>query len=191
MGMAATSDRPATRRFSADEVWRMVEVGLLALDEPYELIDGELLYVSPHNPAHAATVAELTTALVLAYGAEFRVRVRLPIGGIADSIPEPDLAVVPRHTGALPRHPRADETLLVIEVSDTSVAGDVRKGAIYAAAGAPTYWLVDVAGRVVTVHTKPAADGTWGEVREVASGEALDLPGIEATLAVAGLFGCG
>lgn len=77
MGMAATSDRPATRRFTADEVWRMVEIGLLAPDEPYELLDGELLYVSPQDPPHDV-IRELTTQLVLAYGADYRVGAQLP-----------------------------------------------------------------------------------------------------------------
>ena len=185
MAMAATTERPPTRRFTSDEVWRMLEVGILDPDEPYEFIDGEFVRKVTQNPPHAGIIGDLTTALVLAYGAEYRVRVQAPIGGIADSIPEPDLAVVPKpaHTGT--RHPVASETLLVIEVSDTTLARDVRKGEIYATAGAPEYWLVDVGRRAVTVHGKPTQAGAWGVSRDVGVDGAIRLPGLEVDLPVA------
>lgn len=166
----------------------MVEIGLLHPDEPYELIDGELLYVSPQNPPHAKVIGRLTTHLVLAYGLQYRVRVQMPIGGIADSIPEPDLAVVTVNVDEQDRHARADETLLIIEVSDTSVPRDVRRGSIYAAAGAPSYWLVDVGRQIVTVHTGPTSDGAWRDVTEVGLDGRLDLPGIDTTLPVAAVL---
>ena len=185
MGMAVTCQPHATRRFTADEVWRMVEIGLLDPDEPYELINWELLYVSPQNPPHAKVITRLNMALAAVYGPrDSVVRVKHPIGGIVDSIPEPDLAVVTLAVEEQERHPRADETLLIVEVSDTSVARDVSKGGIYATAGAPLYWRVDVTRRVVVVHRGPVADGTWSDVAAVAIDETLDLPGIEGTLEV-------
>lgn len=109
----------------------------------------------------------------------------MPIGGIADSIPEPDLALVTLEIDEGDRHPHADETLLIIEVSDTSVPRDVGKRSIYAAAGAPGYWLVDVGRQVVTVHTGPSSDGAWRDVTEVGIDGRLDLPGIDGELEVA------
>ena len=60
--MEAMATSPTTRRFTSDEVWRMVAIGLLEPDEPYELIDGELVHVSPQNPPHARVISELTQA---------------------------------------------------------------------------------------------------------------------------------
>ncbi len=186
--MTVTKKPPRTRRFTADEVWRMVEIGLLDEDEPYELIDGELLYVSPVSPAHVNVTADLTTRLVLAYGEEYRVRVGGPIGGIVDSIPEPDLAVIPRALVSDGRNAVAVEMLLVVEVSVTSRRRDIRKGEIYAAAGVPEYWRVDVDERIVHVHRSPRPDGSWGETAAVTTGGTLPLPGLDATVAVAGLL---
>lgn len=189
MGMSATSDRPATRRFSADDVWRMVQAGVLGPDEPYELIDGQLVYVSPQNPPHATAIGRLNMALAVAYAPHgYVVRVQCPIEGIADSIPEPDIAVVPAAAAEQDQHPRADQTVLIVEVADTSLRGDVLKRPIYAAAGGPVYWIVDLNRDVVTVHGAPAPDGTWRQVRETAPGEELALPGIEARLPVAAIL---
>ena len=182
MAMATT---PAIRRFTSDEVWQMVEIGLLGADEPYELLDGELTYVSPQNPPHAGVIRALNSALSLGYGAAFQVAVQLPIGGIADSIPEPDLAVVTTEIGFQDTHPRADQTILIVEVSDSSVRRDIRKGAIYAIAGAPVFWRIEVPRRVVIVHQKPQSDGTWGDVTEVDGAGALKLPGIDRRIDVA------
>lgn len=188
MGMPATEHPKATRRFTADEVWRMVEIGLLGEDEPYELIDGELLYVSPASPPHVNVVADLNTKLVIAYGEAYRVRGGGPVAGIADSIPEPDLAVIPTTLVSDDRRAVSGEMLLVVEVSVTSVRRDIRKGEIYAAAGVPEYWRVDVDGRVVHVHRGPRADGAWAETTEVGPDGMLPLPGITGMIAVADIL---
>ncbi len=187
MRMPATEHPGATRRFTADEVWRMVEIGLLGEDEPYELLDGELLYVSPQGPAHADAIRELTSQLVLAYGPDYRVGAQLPIAGIVDAIPEPDLAVAPRDAASSRRHLRAELTVLIVEIADTSLPRDIRKGAVYAAAGAPVFWIVDLNRNAVTVHEAPQPDGTWRQVHEVGPNGRLALPGIDGTIEVATL----
>ncbi len=179
---------PAIRRFTADEVWRMLDMGLLHPDEPYELIDGQLRYVSPQSPRHAGIIAQLSAVLMFAYSPARQVRVQLPIGGITDQIPEPDLAVAPAPLAIDAPHPSAAETVLLVEISDSSLAWDVRKGRIYASAGAPLYWRIEVARQVVVVHQQPRADGTWNDVREVAVDGALVLPGIDQTLAAGQIF---
>ena len=183
--MEAMATSPTTRRFTSDEVWCMLGIGLLDRDEPYELIDGELVHVSPQDPPHARVISELTQALTFAYGTPFIVRVQLPIGGIAESIPEPDLAVTTAEIGRRDRHPCADESTLIVEVSDTSVRRDIRKGAIYAAAGAPEFWRVEIPRKVVVVHRRPRPDGTWTEVTEVEAGGAFALPGLSQRIEVA------
>ena len=166
----------------------MVDVGLLAPDEPYELIDGELVYVSPQNPPHANIIGELNTLLNSAYGSEYRVRVQVPIGGIADSIPEPDLAVIRKATVTNTRHPRADETLLIVEVADASVSEAIGKGGVYSRARARCYWLVDVPRQIVVAHHEPDGEGSWRDRRELGVGETLTLPELDHVLDVGQLF---
>lgn len=178
---------PETRRFTADEVWRMVDAGIIHEDEPVELIDGQLLIVSPQGWSHPRSIGHLTRILSLAYGEHYTVRVQAPLGGLQDHIPEPDIAVgltdgpwdVDR------RHPRGDELLVVAEVVVTTHWVARRKIAIYAEAGAPIYWLVDVPRRQVTVHEGPHRDGTWERTAVVLEGGELQLPGLDMTLPVA------
>lgn len=189
VGMTATARPPTTRRFTADEVWQMVEIGLLGQDEPYELLDGELLYVSPQGEPHAKAIARLNMFLAVEYGpSEHLVRVQAPVGGILDSIPEPDLAVVTREVAEQDGPPRPEQAVLLVEVAATSLPRDRRKGLIYAAAGAREYWIVDVVRELVTVHTGSASDGTWDEVREVGLDGTLALPGTASTVSAAGIL---
>ena len=178
---------PETRRFTADEVWRMVGAGIIHEDEPVELIDGQLIIVSPRGWSHASSIGHFNRILSLAYGEHYTVRVQAPLGGLQDHIPEPDIAVgltdgpwdVDR------RHPRGDELLVVAEVVVTTHWLARRKIAIYAEAGAPIYWLVDVPRRQVIVHEGPRPDGTWERVTTLPETAELTLPGLGKPLPVA------
>ncbi|MEW6582295.1 MAG: Uma2 family endonuclease [Actinomycetota bacterium] len=177
---------PATmhpRPFTADEVWRMVDAGIIRPDERVELLDGELVVVSPSSPAHAGTVQRLNAALSHIYLPEREVRVQSVLPSGERSLPEPDLVILPADLDVQRRHPRAEETLLAIEVAVTSMPVDRRKARIYAAAGVPVYWIVDVDGRAVHVLQDPSPDGYL--TRHTLSGDArLPLPGAEAHLTV-------
>lgn len=180
MAMAVAPHLPtpsSIRKFTAEDVWRMLDAGILGPDEPYELLDGELQYVSPPGPPHAKVVNRLTMAFVPVYGpGGFIVRTQQPIGGIVDAIPEPDVAIVSIEAEEGDAHPRADQAVLIIEVAHTSLRRDLRKGAVYAAAGAPEYWIVDVNRDLVTVYTDPNTDGTWQHATEVGLGARIRLP---------------
>jgi len=188
--MARLDERPTTKRWTADEVWRMVEVGLLDEDDRYELIDGELLAVSPQGEGHARVIEVLTRLLVLAYTPMgWTVRVQMPTGGIPDAIPEPDLAVrrpLPPDQGSAPR---PDQTVLLIEVAVTSHRRDRRKSAIYAAHGASEFWLVDLVRREVLVHRLPLESGDWGRVTAAGAEDRIALPGVEAVVSVDEVMG--
>lgn len=180
MAMAVTPTHPRTRRFTADEVWEMWRIGLLDEDEPYELLDGELIYVCRPGPEHCVVVDRLNMIFAGLYGPrECRVRVQNPVVGYVDSIPEPDLAIVTVSVGERPRHPEAGETLLLVEVSHSSMPRDRRKGELYATAGAPVYWIIDVLRSVVIEHTGPTPDGTWTSIREIGEGESIAIPGTD------------
>jgi Uma2 family endonuclease len=133
----------------------MAETGILRPDDRVELIDGEILTMAPQKSPHATAVQLAQEALRAAFGDGFNVRPQLPLALAEMSEPEPDLAVVP---GA-PRdyrdsHPTT--ALLVVEVAETSLAFDrgVKK-ALYARAGIPEYWVVDLAAGAVEVYRSP------------------------------------
>lgn len=160
---------------------RMVDSG--ALDGvPVELLDGLLIEVSPQGPAHAHVITRLTRHLS---SANDWVRVQLPLEVPPDSTPEPDLALVEGEF--LDRHPRT--AVLVVEVASSSYAIDSeQKSDIYARAGVPTYWLVDLQRREVVVHTDPLG-GAYRTRTVHHRGETLAPPAAGvAPLALADLF---
>lgn len=134
----------------------MVDSGLLHEDERVQLIEGEILEMTPQRPPHAATVQLLTQVLRQVFGSAAGVRVQLPLALSHDSEPEPDLAVIAGDArDFLTDHPTT--ALLVVEVADSSLALDRRKARVYAAAGIPEYWIVDLAERGLEVHRAPGA----------------------------------
>lgn len=159
--MGARLEAPR-RKFTADEVERMVEVGILAGDEPVELLDGELVVVSPQGTRHAALVAELDRLLQRAYDALGHVRVQVPIDAGPHSRPEPDVAVARgRPRDYVERHPGRRDLLLVVEVAVTTIADARRKLPIYARAGVPVVWVLDVRRRRLEVHKGPGRGGAY------------------------------
>ena len=167
---------PPRKRFTVHEVEQMLRAGLFA-DQRLELIDGDLIDKMGQNPRHAGAIR-----LVLAWLAQIlepdRISVQSPIqAGTPDrkwSLPEPDLAVLAEAKDDYhKRHPRGDEVLLVVEVSDTTVQHDsTTKRDLYARAGVREYWVLDVGARQLTVHRK-LKDGkflqveTWAETDTV------------------------
>jgi Uma2 family endonuclease len=163
---------PPRKRFTVHEVEQMLQAGLFA-GQRLELIDGDLIDKMGQNPPHSYAIQ-----LVLAWLAQIleprRIRVQLPIqAGSQDrkwSLPEPDLAVLAELKDDFrKRHPRGDEVLLVVEVSDTTVQHDSTiKRDLYAHAGVREYWVLDVGARKLTMH-RQLKDGkflqveTWAE----------------------------
>jgi Uma2 family endonuclease len=130
----------------------MVAQGMFQ-DERIELLEGVIVEMSPRNPRPAAVVQRLTKVLVGLAGDQAIVRVQLPLAAASDSLPEPDLAVVP--LGSYDdAHPTS--ALLVVEVAEASLRKDRRiKADLYARAGVPEYWVVNVVDRVIEVHSDP------------------------------------
>lgn len=137
----------------------MIEAGLLHEDEHVQLIEGEILQMTPQYPPHAVTIQRLTRMLTRALAPHAGLRVQLPLALSDDSEPEPDIAVV---TGDerdwVATHPTT--ALLVVQVADSSLAFDRRKARIYAAAGVPEYWIVNLIDRVVEVYRGPVGAGS-------------------------------
>jgi hypothetical protein len=159
--MALTVGERAVRPLTADEVVRMVELGILSEDEPVELLHGVLTKVSAKTPEHEAVKARLLRWLAnRAAGGDYEVRVEgCLVVPDRTSLPEPDLMAV-----AMPEDPRRHPTtaFLVIEVAVRSLHTDTRiKPPLYAAGGVLELWVVDVDARHVRVFADPYDEGGY------------------------------
>jgi Uma2 family endonuclease len=135
----------------------MAETGILAPDERVELIEGDIIAMAPQRNLHAAAVTRASRACETAFGPGHWVRVQMTLSLAEASMPDPDVAVL---QGDIEDHPEdyPDTALLVIEVADTSLAYDRGpKASLYASAGIPEYWIVNLPERTLEVRHSPAA----------------------------------
>jgi len=167
--------------YSLDEYHRLIEAGGFDEDERVELLEGLLVSMSPKTPRHERAVRWLARWLLRAVDDNrYEVGVSSPLT-LATSEPEPDLTVLER-TAPSPYHPAS--AALAVEVAVSSLARDLGvKAALYAAAGIPEYWVLDLAGRRMLVHRKATKSG-YTERFELAAGqrltaEAVALPTLE------------
>ncbi|CAI4031450.1 Uma2 domain-containing protein [Nitrospira tepida] len=144
-----------TKRWTRQEYDRMAEAGIFSPDDRVQLIDGEIVTMTPQNSPHAAAIGKTQRVLDRIFGPNVWVRVQMPLIVDPDSEPEPDLAVVPGAPDDYRnQHPRS--ALLLVEVSDTTLPLDRdQKRAIYARAGVPEYWIVNLAERCLEVYRDP------------------------------------
>jgi Uma2 family endonuclease len=176
------------RRWTRQEYERMAAAGLFQPEERLELIEGTIYRMTPQSSRHAVAIQLIEEALRRAFppGCSFRVQMPLALGDFSQ--PEPDLAVV---SGAprdhLAAHPGT--ALLVVEVADRSLPYDrTEKLSLYARAGIPEYWLVDIQERTLAVHRDPAG-GAYRSRALLRAGDAVaPLACPEGTLPVADLL---
>lgn len=151
----------------------MGEVGILTEQDRVELLDGEVVKLSPIGSRHARCVNRLNHALVPAVTGRAIVSVQNPVLILPRSEPQPDLLVLAWRDDFYPDHPRPADVLLLIEVADTSIGFDRdRKMPLYGRAGVPESWLVDLPSGLIEVHTRPGPDG-YGVLRRVRPGDQL------------------
>ena len=170
MAVAAARERVAggqRYRFTVAEFALMGEAGIFTEDDRVELIDGEILEMTPIGALHAGVVSRLNELITTRLAGRAHVSVQNPIRVDRHTEPQPDLVVAQRRSNFYTdRHPVPDDILLVVEVADSSLRYDrLEKVPRYGAAGVPETWLVDVAARAVTVYTEPGPDG-YGSARE-------------------------
>ncbi|MCB0062485.1 MAG: Uma2 family endonuclease [Caldilineaceae bacterium] len=151
------------RRFSLTEFQHLVELGIFGEDERIELLDGLLVEMSPINPRHAECVDNLNETFTVLLHRKARVRVQSPITLEGQSSqPQPGVSVaVRRAEGYGERHMNAAEIFLLIEVADSSLNSDqTDKLKLYAAAGIPEYWIVNLVDNQLEVYQEPYFSAT-------------------------------
>ena len=158
-------DRIAYHRITVDQYYRMAEVGVLTPDERVELIDGVIVDMAPIGSRHAGALRRLNHLLTVALGPRAILSGQLPIRLGHSSEPQPDLAVLrPRHDFYDREHPHAEDVLLLIEVSVTSLRYDLQvKIPLYARHLIPEVWVIDLQDQKVHLHRKPRG-GAYTEV---------------------------
>lgn len=143
------------RKFTVREYALMGEAGVFEDGERVELIEGEIVVMSPHNRRHASRIARLTTLFVRLFGDTHEVRVQLPLTLGKLSEPEPDFALVPfEQADAAERHPGSAD--LVFEISDASLPKDRReKSSLYAKFQIKEYWILNLPKQRLEVRRQP------------------------------------
>lgn len=176
------------RRFTVEDVRRMVEAGVLHEGDRVELLDGELVEMTPQGPLHRVIKDLLAARLQDAYKGRAYVSDQAPVDLNAYSQPEPDLAVYRGEArDYLSRHPRGDEALLVVEVAYSSQEIDREKAALYAQGGVPVYWILDLVARRIEVHDAPHA-GRYGRITILDETGTVTPPGLDVRWEIATLL---
>jgi Uma2 family endonuclease len=152
---------PEKMRISVDRYQKMVAAGVLTKNDRIELIEGEMINIAPIGSKHAALTARLTKFFVLAVGDTAILSPGGPVNLGDYSEPQPDLLLLrPRSDFYVGKIPETADILLLIEISDSTLAYDQGiKRALYARHGVGEYWIVDVEGKRIQIHREPTVEG--------------------------------
>lgn len=174
---------PVSRwRLSVADYYRLAEVGILHEDDRVELIEGQIVNMSPIGPRHCMAVDQLAYLLSHAVVPPAWVRGQNPVLLNDSTEPQPDIAVVRRPWSGYPtQHPGPGDIFLLVEVADSSLDYDQgAKRILYARGGIQEFWIVDLTADVVHIHRKPVGD-TYTETAKKRPNETLSieaLPGV-------------
>jgi Uma2 family endonuclease len=150
-------DTPQSHRFTREEYYQMADAGVFQ-DQRVELIEGEIIDMSPQKDFHAGVMLLVLVAFQKALP-ELIIRPQLPLHLGAKSEPEPDISVV---DGTIRErigtgHPTT--ALLVVEIADTTLRFDRgKKASLYARAGIKDYWIINLVDNCLEVMRQPAED---------------------------------
>jgi Uma2 family endonuclease len=185
---------PQPVRFTVQDYHRLVKLGFLSEDDHIELIRGELIQMAARGTAHETCIRRLLRELPPLIRDRATLQCQSPITIAFDGEPEPDFSIVQnREDDYADAHPTPAETLLVMEVADSSLEYDrTVKLSLYAEAGIRDYWLFNVLDRYLEVYSQPAevAPGQFGYLnRQIVTAQAaIAFPIGEQTLSLAQIF---
>jgi Uma2 family endonuclease len=180
---------PPRRAFNAGDIWRMLEVGVIGEDERFELIEGEIVVMSPKSVAHDDVQNALNIALAKSAPDGLYVGNGSTLQLTETTLVEPDLAIISRDLYKVHRQgfarPTPQDVLLVIEVAVSSLSYDREtKARLYAKHGIREYWVIDAHERRVWIHTGPSGEH-WSSIVERGPDDILTtaaLPGFSIRL---------
>ena len=160
------------RQFSIHDYHQMVVAGILSEDERVELIEGEIIKMSPIGVRHASCVKRLIKLFSQLLGDHVLVAVQDPVELSNLSEPQPDLALLqPRNDFYAAGHPQPQDILLLVEVADTTIESDrTIKIPLYASSGISEVWLIDVNEQVIEVFREPT-DNSYQNIQKFQQGE--------------------
>ena len=172
--MAETEAAPTL--ISVERYFEFEECGIIAPDERCELLEGMIVAMLPQTAPHSSTVYRVEHLLQDRLGRATVIRVQMSFLAGGRSVPEPDIAVVPgKPEDYYRRHPST--ALLIVEVAHRSVVQDrVTKAAIYASAGIPCYWIVNLRASRVEVFRRPHPQSAqYLEVSSAVAGQMIEI----------------
>jgi Uma2 family endonuclease len=190
MSFAVMNDLLPRHRVTVDEYYRMGETGLIAPDVRTELIEGEVIEMPSIGSPHAAAVGQLQDLLYSATRGRAGLRVQNPIRLDNYSEPQPDLTVVlPRKDFYRSRHPLPADTLLVVEISQSTLRLDLKvKVPLYARHQIPEVWVVDLEHNCIHFFRSPR-NGIYTDVSNTDTPEAVALATLpDVRVDLSGLF---
>ena len=162
-------------RLSVAQYHEMIRTGILTADDPVELLAGWLIYKMPKNPRHRIATRLAQQALEAVVPAGWYVDAQEPIT-LNDSEPEPDVMIVRGETRDYrDRHPGPEDVALIVEVADSTLERDRGvKRLVYARAGVPVYWIINVLERVLEVYYDPSGPAENADYRQRRAYESSD-----------------
>jgi Uma2 family endonuclease len=168
---------PPRRAFTADDIRRMIEAGVIGESEKLELIEGEIVMNAAKSIAHDNIKNALLIALARVVSPDMYVGVESTLQLAENVLVDPDLSIISRKIyQADPKsfaRPQAQDIFLVIEIALSSMNYDRKvKARLYARHGIREYWVIDALERITWVHTGPSGDG-WSSIVERSPGETL------------------
>jgi Uma2 family endonuclease len=169
-------------QFTVDDYDEMIKRGILDENDHVELIHGEILNKMPIGENHAGSVNRLNRQFNRRIGEAAIVAIQNPVR-LADSEPEPDVTVLrSREDFYTTFKPRPADVLLLVEVSDSTLAFDRDvKRPLYAKANITEYWIINLTDDYLEVYRQPQPDGTYRDVQVLRRGQTVEiaaLPGI-------------
>ncbi len=169
----------AKRLINREEYYKMAEVGILKPEDRVELINGEIIEMSPIGSRHAAAVRRMARVLSKYLNEKVAISIQSPVVLNDLTEPEPDIAIVEfREDDYAAAHPDAGDVKLVIEVSDSTLDYDLTtKSNLYAAAGIAVYWVVNIDNNIIQRFSKPA-NGRYEEIDNYTADDEIDFLGV-------------
>jgi len=163
-------------KFTVEQYHQMVTNGILSPSDRLELINGEIIEMSPIGIRHASCVRRAINLLARKLGDSAIIDAQDPVKLNDSSEPQPDIAVLrPRADFYADAHPQPQDILLLIEVADTTIATDrAVKVPLYASNSIPELWLIDLNNQIIEVYYEPIGD-RYRYIHQFQSGETIYL----------------